>query len=152
SIIDFRFLIICFLTAFLLNIRTSKKIFNLFLIAISVLGLSAYWLVPTLNLSMSSTVETGIANLQTASLLNSMFLFSPSWPSNEFGQSISPYFYFAIVPILIFLPLFIKRQRKIIWLTFLFLIFAFLSKGTTPPFGGLYNFVISTKLGSIFRD
>jgi hypothetical protein len=151
TVVDFRISAICILTAILLKIPEPKKIVNIFLVSISILGISAYWIIPILSLS-SNAIDTGISSLQTTSLLNSLFLFSPNWPANQFGQIISPYFYFGIVPILIFAGVFLRDKKKTYWLAFVFLIFAFLAKGTTYPMGNFYNFFISTKVGSVFRD
>lgn len=151
TIVDFRIAAICVFTVVILNITTPKKLRVLFLVALSLLGLSSYWIIPAFKLSASG-VTTGISGLQTTSLLNTLFLFSPNWPANEFGKTIAPYFYFMFVPILVFIPLFITREKKIVWLTFCFLLFAFLVKGESAPFGFLYTVFINTKVGSVFRD
>ncbi|CAN5301575.1 hypothetical protein BH10PAT1_BH10PAT1_3010 [soil metagenome] len=151
TIVDFRIAAICIFTALIFEIFEKKKIFGLFLISICLFLLSMYWIVPILKLATTG-ISTDIAGLQTTSLINSLFLFAPNWPANEFGKIIAPYFYFAIVPILIFLPLFFKKEKQIVWLTCSFLLFAFLAKGSTPPFGNLYNIFVNTKGGSVFRD
>ncbi len=151
TVVDFRISVICIFTSFLFNLFERKKVKPLILILICLVGLSAYWVVPILNLSIGR-ISTDVTALQTTSLLNSLFLFAPNWPSNQFGNIVPPYFYFFLVPILIFLPLFIIKQKKIIWLSVIFLFFAFLAKGTTPPFGFLYSTFVNTRIGSVYRD
>ncbi len=149
TVVDFRIGAICIFTSFLLK-PGLRRLKSLVLILICLVGLSAYWLIPALNLS--SGLQTSFSGLQNASLLNSLFLFSPNWPANEFGKTVAPYFYFVLVPVLIFIPLFIVKQKKIIWLTLCFLIFAFLAKGSAAPFGMPYAVLVNTKFGSVFRD
>ncbi len=150
SIVDFRIAAICIFTAILLKLVLRKNLKILFFLSISLIGLSLYWIIPALKLS--NGVSIGISGLQTTSLLNSLSLFSPNWPANEFGVTSAPYFYFMLIPVLVFLPIFITRERKIAWITFCFLIFAFLSKGESGPVGFLYTFFINNKVGSVFRD
>lgn len=152
TVIDFRIIAICFLTAFLWCLGKYRKLWILFILSICLFCLSLYWIIPILKFSFSALSLEGVSGLQLTSLLNSLTLFSPNWPANEFGKIIAPYFYFTIVPILIFLPVFISKEKRVIWLTVLFLFFAFLAKGESAPFGFFYKFLISTKVGSVFRD
>lgn len=149
TVVDFRVAVICVFTAFLIKLFDFKKLWILILLSICLIGLSSYWLVPIIQLS-GSGVSTGISGLNTTSLLDTLFLFSPNWPSNEFGKTIAPYFYFSVIPILIFFPLFLEKNKKIFYLTFLFLIFAFLAKGPSDPLGVFYSSIINT--GGVFRD
>lgn len=151
TVIDFRISAISLFTAFFLNITKGRRILSLILIGVCLLGLSSYWVIPSLKLS-GGTLDTSVSSLQNVSLLNSLSIFSPNWPANMFGKTITPYFYFAFVPIFIFLPLFIAKEKKIIWLTFSFLLFAFLTKGESYPGGIFYTLFVSTKIGSVFRD
>src|SRR5258708_4812700 len=150
AIVDFRIVAICILTAVLIKPNLKKMKFVVF-VSICLIGLSAYWIIPTLKL-MTHGINLGIAGLQDVSLINSLFLFSPHWPANEFGKVVAPYFYFSLIPILIFLPLFVSRKKETIWLIAIFLFFAFLSKGESYPLGSIYKLFISTKVGSVFRD
>lgn len=151
TVVDFRISAICLLAAFLFKLFRPKDLAKILLIAVCILGLSGYWIIPALNLPLNA-IETGVSGLQTTSFLNSFFLFSPNWPANQFGQITPPYFYFALVPILIFSGAFLKNKKEFYYLSLMFLVFAFLSKGTTPPIGNLYNLLINTKIGSVFRD
>lgn len=151
TLIDFRISLICVLTAFLLKFFSGKKLFSLILVSICLLGSSSYWLIPSLKLAQN-TISANISGLGNTTLLNSLTLFSSNWPANEFGKSIAPYFYFLILSALIFLPLFSKKDKNTIWLTFVFLIFAFLAKGASHPITLPYNLLLSTPIGIIFRD
>src|SRR5260221_550028 len=149
TIVDFRVAVICIFTTILLKpgLRSVKF---LVLISICLIGLSAYWIVPVL--SLSSPLSTNVAGLQSTTLLNAFLLSAPNWPANEFGRTLAPYFYFYLVPVLIFIPLFRSKERKFVWFSFIFLIFLFLVKGSSDPFGFLYTAFIRTKGGSVFRD
>ncbi|HWA51998.1 MAG TPA: hypothetical protein VG895_03030 [Patescibacteria group bacterium] len=150
TIVDFRIAAIVFLTALLLQEKKLAKIGKLILMALCLLGLSMYWIIPALRLS--AEVSTDVASLQTTSFLNTLFLTSSNWPTNQFGQTIPVYFYFVIIPILVFLPVFLIKNKKIIFLTLCLMVFAFLAKGETPPFSFFYSFFVNNKFGSVFRD
>ena len=130
----------------------SKEHFKiLFLFGISALGLSAYWLYPSTKL-LASDIRISNEPLQLLSLLNPLFLFQPHWPANEFGKIFPVPFYFVGIPLLTFGSLLIKRKESYI-LALCVLIFAYLTKGTTPPLGGIYEILISkAPLGEAFRD
>ncbi len=115
--------------------------------------LNMYWLLPLIK-GGSGGVSTSVTNLQLSSLLNSLLMFSPHWPSNLFGKVNPPYFYFVLIPVFIFgVFLFKKTKRENYVLGFIFLFFAFIAKGTTPPLGNWYEQIISSiPFGSIFRD
>ncbi len=147
TIIDFRVSAICIFTALVFT----KRFKVLVSLSILLIALSSYWIIPVLKLTASS-ISTDVTSLQTTSLLNALFLFSPNWPSNQFGKTIAPYFYFSLVPILIFLPLFISKNKKHIWLVLYFLVFAFIVKGASGPIGGIYSLFVNTRLGSVMRD
>ena len=122
------------------------------LFVLAVLGLSAYWLIPVLSIEPTTGSGTR-SGLELVSVLNPLFLYSPHWPQNEFGK-ISPIpWYFAGVPILIFVNIFFTKIRKIFTFIFCFLLFAFLVKGETGLLGVLYSKAVDTiPLGGAFRD
>ncbi len=130
----------------------SKKHIQIFaLFCLSIVGLSAYWLYPALKL-LPGEYTLGERPLELLSLLNSLTLFQPHWPANEFGKVSPVPFYFIGIPILAFGSLAVKRKNVFIY-ALLFLVFAFLSKGTTPPLGGIYSaFIEKIPLGAAFRD
>lgn len=159
---DPRFLPIAVLTVFVWNLvdywttRKSDCIVNLKLL-VPLLGfvvaLSSYWVFPILKTG-EGVLRGQISNLEFLSLLNSLVLFQPHWPLNEFGKTFPPPFYFVGVLFLIFGGLIFSRPKKIaIGWTFCFLFFAFLAKGGSAPFGEWYDwFVNITPFGFAFRD
>ncbi len=132
SIADFRLAIIYLLFQLLVNIKCWREVLKRGLILV---GIHAYWWYPMLKLGAGS-LSTSVSGLQLTSLLNSLLLYQPHWPLNEFGKTIQPAFYFALVPILILAN---KKWRQIL----LFLIFAFLAKGESAPFGGFYTYILN---------
>ncbi len=115
-------------------------------------GLNLFWIYPLLK----NGSENGFASqsVNFTSLLSSLFVFQPNFPGNQFGKINPPPFYFALLPILIFLNFFYKERKKMLT-TFLCLIllFIFLAKGGNPPFGAWYDLMVSKiPFGSSFRD
>ena len=149
-IFDPRIAIICLLTFALL--RLSKNLIKIIPIVILGVMLSSFWLVPLLEISINAP-SLSVSSLNLSSLINGLFIFAPHWPANIFGEIISPYFYFSFIPFLIFGSLLFTKNKKMVYYTLLFLLFAFLAKGTTPPLGEVYNFFITKfPFGSAFRD
>lgn len=151
TVVDFRISAICFLTVFLLRIDKTLKIKYLFIVVVCVVGLSMYWIIPSLKLGDTISANQ-ISSLSNTSFLNTFLLSSPSWPNNEFGKNIAPYFYFFIIPVLLFYPLFFLKDRKILRHTIVFLFIAFLVKGESYPLGIFYKIFVNTSFGSVFRD
>lgn len=150
---DPRIFVIAFSTAILWRILEKKFIFRIFYIIPPLILLNFYWLLPLMKAGDLS-VPSGVNNLDLLSLINPLVLFSPHWPANVFGKIAYPPFYFAFVPILIFGSfLFPKRDKFISIFAFLFLLFAFLTKGGNCPFGFIYDFLVNkVPFGAAFRD
>ena len=124
----------------------------LFLLFVAVVGLSSYWLIPFFG-SGGKSLSLDVLNLQFLSFLNAFTLFQPHWPANIFGEVGPPPFFFIGVPVLIFGSLLRSPRKNSLFFSLLFLIFAFLLKGSTPPLGTIYSwFVTSFPAGSAFRD
>ncbi|QQG42257.1 MAG: hypothetical protein HYV90_02985 [Candidatus Woesebacteria bacterium] len=153
--IDPRIAIISFLVIFLWQILEGRVINLLWLILAGILliPINASWLLPIIK-GGGGGLSTSVTDLQLSSLLNSLFLFAPHWPSNIFGKVVQPFFYFALVPTLVFGGLMLKKvDKKYYIFSLIFLFFAFLAKGSAPPMGTWYEFFISkVPFGSIFRD
>lgn len=140
-------------------LRASK---GLFVLGLSVLGLSGYWIVPTIKAGFGGLagVEGVGEGANLISLTNTLFLFQPHFPLNQFGTILSTPFYFAFLPLIIFgsLPLVSKhfdlpRRRILFGFSLIFLIFVFLAKGGSDPLGRIYLwFVENVPLGVSFRD
>lgn len=136
--------------------RDIGSLFDLFwfvLAGILLVPINAFWLLP-LTKSGLGGLSTSVANLQLSSLLNSLFLFAPNWPSNFYGKVVPPFFYFALVPVLIFGSSISKKtDKKYYVFASMFIFFAFLAKGTTPPLGNFYEYFVNRiPFGSVFRD
>ncbi len=157
---DPRIGIVCFLTLFVWTAieavarRSINKFKNLVFVLIEIIflgGLNAYWVLPLINGS-GIILNSGVTGLNLISILNPLLLFQPHFPGNEFGKVFPPPFYFALVPFLIFGSLLIKRNKKAFVYAFIFLLFAFLSKGSTFPFGQIYDLLVKLPFGFAFRD
>ncbi|MEK7773169.1 MAG: hypothetical protein AAB307_02375, partial [Deltaproteobacteria bacterium] len=113
---------------------------------------SSWWTIP-----LSGSISAGGAGLASftgrdtllvdyysswARMLNVMKLwFSPVYPTAvEFGSR----FYrpgTVLIPILAFSALLFKRNRNVLFFSFVGVIGLWLSKGTSPPFGGIYRWM-----------
>jgi hypothetical protein len=155
AIADPRVLILSFVTNFLwlaLERRINRRTLSYFgILMITTLIFSFYWIIPIKNIG-TPEISTEPASLQLTSLLNGILVYQPHWSGNEFGKVTQPPFYFVLIP-LILLTIFWKRERRNAILFMMFLVFVFLIKGETSPFGGIYSLVIhKIPLGSMFRD
>ena len=122
------------------------------LVGIAWLGLNAYWIVPLTRIKQASLSLT-VSDLGLLSLLNGLFLYQPHWSANIFGVVTWSEWYFVGFTLLIFGGLLLRIKRREIAMTLLFLLFVFLLKGSTYPFGGIYSFAVSNlPFGSAFRD
>lgn len=151
---DPRVYIVAFMTLFIWqSLENWRKLRILILAGVTLIPLSFYWIFPAIRIKDQS-LDLNVANLQLSSLLNSFLLYAPHWPGNVFGRVIQPAFYFVIIPALIFGNLLFKRKnRTLLIFTLCFLILAFFSKGSTPPLGGWYDFlVVKLPFGFAFRD
>jgi hypothetical protein len=130
-----------------------RKLPILILAGVTLIPLNFYWILPAIKMN-DQGFGLNVAGLQLSSLLNSLLLYAPHWPGNVFGKVIQPAFYFVFVPVLIFGNLLFRQKTKISLIFALcFLIFAFFSKGSTPPLGGWYEFLVGKlPFGFAFRD
>lgn len=152
TIVDPRIAVIAYLTLFLWQVFEDwKKVFFLILSGIFLIPLNFYWIFPLIKIK-TEVLNLGVSNLQLSSLLNSLLIYSPHWPNNIFGKVVQPPLYFLLVPILVFGSIFFKKEKRILIFALLFLVFSFLAKGTTDPFGFFYNFLINLPFGFAFRD
>jgi len=157
---DVRFAVITILT-FLFWLISHKLLFKksinhkqlkIYLgLILSVLALSAYWLVPLFLLT--PTTGSGLrSDLKLISILNPLMIFSPHWPFNEFGKISPPSWFFMGIPILIFSNLF-NKNRNYLFIMLNFLIFVFLAKGDSGFLGNIYGRMVDTiPMGGAFRD
>lgn len=156
--VDVRFTAIALLSVIVLTLakklekKTASPFKNLFLIVplvIFLIGLNFYWIKPFLSME-SQTFSSNSIN-QQVTILNSLFIFQPHWPRNEFGKLQIPPFYFIFLPLLVLRGFFFGK-KKVVWILF-FLIFVFLNKGAAQPLGEWYRWIaIHLPFGIAFRD
>lgn len=129
-----------------------KNLWLILSIGLVVVILNSYWLYPMLKTG-GLNLGVDVAGLQLTSLLNGLLLYQPHWPGNIYGDITYPPFYYLFIPVLVFVNLFFPKNKKAFSLIGIFLVFTFLLKGTTPPFGGIYNWLIThIPFAEAFRD
>lgn len=152
SIVDPRISIIAYAMLIVWQLFENwKRVIFLLLSALALIPLNFYWIWPLMSMETEG-FGLEVNNLQFTSLLNSLLVYAPHWPGNIFGKIIQPPFYFILIPFLIFGSIIVKKEKRTLVFILLFLFFSFLSKGTTPPLGGLYNYIINFQFGVAFRD
>src|SRR4029079_14103675 len=114
---------------------------DLSLVIIPVVLLDAFWEIPLIQTSQSASLLS--QSLNTTSFIDSLTLFQSNFPLDEFGKTFPVPSYYRLLPILLLIGAW--SQKKIISLFGLFIVFAFLAKGGSDPFGQIYNFLV-TKL------
>lgn len=134
------------------NLSGIKNLWLLLPFSMALFGLSSYWLIPLMKVG-GSAQALPVTNSQST-IFDSLTLFQPHWPLNQFGKVDSPPFYFVGIPFLMLGGLFFRKIGKKNWVaTVCFLIFAFLAKGNSKPFGGIYEWAVTNiPFGASFRD
>ena len=151
TVADPRIVFIAYLTLFIWQLFEDwKKLLFLIISGILLISLNFYWIFTLIKIK-TEALGLGVSDLQLSSLLNSLLLYAPHWPNNIFGKVVQPPFYFCLIPFLVFGSLLFKREKRILTFAFLFLIFSFLAKGTTFPFGGFYNFLVNLPFEKIYE-
>lgn len=117
----------------------------------------SYWIMPLLKFPQSVgnrlPGSNDLTNLSFIKLNDALLLHQPLWPNNIFGKISPPPLVFMLVGIVVFLNLFFKSNRKILFLNVLALISIFLAKGTNLPFGQVNQFIFDHIPGfNLFRD
>ena len=152
TIFDPRFLLLSIILGLLLSKFNFHKIFKLLGVLVFVLLINFYWLLPVLKLG-GVNAPTFVSSLKLVTIKDSLLLYQPHWPYNQFGKVTEPAFLFLIFPILLVVSNLIKPNKFKIYLTFLFLFFVFLAKGESRPFGEFYSYIMDNfPFASIFRD
>ena len=152
AIADPRILLVSYITLFIWQLFDDwKKVFFLVLSGILLIPVNFYWIFPLIKIK-TEALGLGVSDLQLSTLLNSLLIYAPHWPDNVFGKVIQPPFYFVLIPILVFGSILFKKEKRVLTFALLFLVFSFLAKGTTFPFGNLYNHLIDLPFGFAFRD
>lgn len=138
-----------------------------FVIPLCITGfIHAFWIVPIIVLHQNPVAQFGaiitsvksVQYFSFAKFEDSISLLHPYWPQNIFGEVSFMRPEFIVLPIIAFMSLlFIKKEKKeslyIIYFALLALLGAFLSKGATDPFGGIYLWLFGHIPGFVmFRD
>jgi len=124
-----------------------------------------FWVVPFMILGQNPLEKLGeqfsgigiIEFLSFAKFENTLSLLHPNWPENLFGKAYFMRPEFILLPILVFSNLFFLKKDpnkdKILTLSLIALIGAFLAKGSNEPFGQLYVWAFGKIPGfMMFRD
>jgi hypothetical protein len=140
---------------FFVGISKTSVLLN-FVATYTILGaLNFYWILPNLFLSTFGKYLSGIGVFSAfASILDALSFHSYAWQGNIFNSftlipfhDVVPSFYFFIVAILTFFPIFFyKKLREHSFIIFLLassLIGVFLIKQQNPPFGFVYEWMYS---------
>lgn len=141
--------------------KISRLTKSLIILFFPIALINLFWIIPFIN-NLHATVNyfsnTNVINLIT--LTNSILLFQPHFPLNEFGYIFPTPFYFGFIPLLLLIGLlFVNKTqdsqfiKKYLNLILMFLLFAFLAKGGSEPFGNVYTWILQNlPLGIVFRD
>lgn len=117
----------------------------------------SFWILPIYlypaSLNQFSQSSGDFAQLSFLTILNSLLLFQPHYPINDFGNLQMVSLPFAFIVILIFTHLLFRNNRKVYFFDFCALIAIFLTKGIQYPFGFVNEFLFNNIIGfSLFRD
>ena len=135
------------------NFKSLFRITYLFPVVAPIILLDAFWLLPLLTNINGTEVNQQTNGQSLITIYDGLFLFSPHFPKNEFGQIASIPYYFGLVPLLVFGSLLFRKSREGLSLSFSALFFIFLVKGGSDPFGQVYLFLTShIPFGFAFRD
>ncbi len=150
------FLLIILVILKVQNISISKGLAEITLVLAIVVLLDSFWIYPLVkNVNALELAAISSTELNFVSLLDSLLLYQPHFPNNDFGKLTIPPFYFTfLLPILLSGLFLVKKERKFfLTLCFIFLLFVFLTKGKSFPLGEIYSFIDYVPLlGIVFRD
>lgn len=129
------------------------KLIRLLPVVITVIFLDAFWLLSFLTNIGGTAIYQQTIGHSLITIYDGIFLYSPHFPRNEFGQVSNVPYYFGLVPLLIFGNLLIRKTKEGLLLSLALLVFIFLVKGEAEPFGQIYSFItFRIPFGFSFRD
>ncbi|MFH0863459.1 MAG: hypothetical protein V1858_00005, partial [Candidatus Gottesmanbacteria bacterium] len=139
-------------------LKTYFKKYSIILFCSIILNL--YWILPNTQ-QFSHTYDEVASKIEAsyysfATFENTISILHPNWPENIFGRIHFMRFEFLFLPIFAYLSLIflkgVKTKYRLLSLSVIGLIGAYLSKGTNDP-GGIFYLWLSTLPGfMIFRD
>lgn len=121
--------------------------------------LNAYWLLP-LFMTKDAVLPGSFTSLATAdilnftSLLHGIFLYQPHWYRNIFGLISFPKSMYVLIPLLVFSAAILRKKDLYVgYLLSVAVLSIFFIKGTQPPFGAFFEYLLNYLPGFfIFRD
>lgn len=153
------YLIFTILTSFKNTFVLIKKLFSNALITVLFLfTFHLYWLLPiivykTIQVPQAYDRVSQTTFLSFSTLLHSISLQQPHWYENIFGKINKPNLGFALIPLLVFSTLLVKRNKNIAFWLLIALTGVFLSKGSNEPLTSIYSFLFKNMPGFVlFRD
>lgn len=151
---------------FSISKSTFLRNFGLLLLSFSiVIGIHSFWIFPVLftstnPINLVGEEYTGLNSVRFfsfAKLETAMSFLHPNWPDNIFGKVAFQRPEFLFITLLLISSLFYivksKLRHLFLGLVGLFLLGAFMSKGTNEPFGEIYMYLFQYLPGfKMFRD
>src|SRR3989344_43706 len=134
-----------------------KFISWLILLGLFLVSIHFYWLTPLIGLKDQLMDQLpsmdDFRNLSFVTLKDGLLLFQPHWPLNVFGKLSLPGLFFCLIPIISFLPLFFRKDRRVLAVFWISLIAIFMVKGSNPPLGVVNEWIFINVPGmALFRD
>lgn len=164
SNVDLRVGLIVFLTEGLVlffqliverKVKILQGLVRLITLAPGFLLLNAFFLLPLFRNLIGGDqgdLSEGLVSRNWVSLIDTLALYNPHFPNNEFGKISHLPFWYGLLPLIILGG--IWRKEKIIKIfSGVFLILAFVAKGGNDPLGNIYSLLVEKlPLGMAFRD
>lgn len=122
-----------------------------------VISLNVYWLIPIIKVPISNDTYSKLIQTDFTSFIylgHSMLMLAPHWFKNLFGVVTPLRFEFIFITALVFLAPILRPKDKVVgfWLV-VAIVSIFLAKGTSDPFGEVYQWLYFNIPGfSLFRD
>lgn len=151
---DLRIALLVLLVYFLINFNKLSK--NIIYVILATFLLDAFWIVPFILNGFSGEGIIQVKNALPANfitLFNSLTIFNPHFPLNEFGKINPIPWYFIFLPLLLFINVIFKNRKDNLVFYVLFLSFVFLISMPFGPLRPVFDFLIDhIPLAYSFRD
>jgi len=152
TLLDPRFSVVAiFCSAMYLVFVNPSSLVAFLPVGIVMVLLNGFWLLPLINAGQNS-LSLAVSELNVYSLLNGFSLYQPHWPNNLYGVVQYPGFIFWVLASTIWLFLLQKNKFKHSPLPLMLLVFIFVLKGTAPPLGDVYQYLLNLPFGFALRD
>jgi len=150
---DIRVVPLFFVCLVLINLKRSVAVIPL--LSVILIGWNMFWIWPAIKshipINFSYTNFSQLSQFSFATTGHLLAFSQPHWFNNLFGDVQPVRWYLWLIPAIAVVSFFAKKQSKLfIALT---LIGLFLSKGSLPPFGQIYEWLYKSIPGfAVFRD